>query len=152
MPDNRVPGWLSSVSWLAGTAAAMFLSGSAMMGLIVVTQPNYVPEAYHGYLFTVMVASFALFVNTVLARYLPRLEGVVFVLFIIAFMATLVVLWVLAPRLSAGGKRDAHGDDSSLIVRAAEVFGTITKGEGWSSLGLSLLVSQSAIMFLIVGE
>lgn len=94
-------GWLSSIAWLAGTASAMFLSGSAMMGLLVVTQPGYAPEAWHGYLFTVMVASFALFVNTVLARHLPRLEGIVFVLFVIAFMATLVVLWVLAPRLSA---------------------------------------------------
>ena len=39
-----------------------------------------------------------------------------------------------------------------LTQKLAEVFGTFTKGEGWSSLGLSLLVSQSAIMFLIVGE
>ena len=39
-----------------------------------------------------------------------------------------------------------------LNATAAEVFGTITKGEGWSSLGLSLLVSQGAIMFLIVGK
>lgn len=33
-----------------------------------------------------------------------------------------------------------------------EVFGSITKGEGWDSLSLSLLVSQGAIMFLIVGK
>lgn len=80
----------------------MFLSGSAMMGLVVVTQPNYSPQAWHGYLFTVMVASFALFVNTLLARHLPRLEGIVFLLFVVAFVATLVVLWAVAPRLSAG--------------------------------------------------
>ena len=112
----------------------MFLSGSTMQGLIVINSPDYVPQAYQAYLFVVMVATFAAFVNTVLARFLPRLEGIVFVLFTLAFMATLIVLWVLAPRLTA-----------------AEVFGTITKGAGWSSVGLSLLVSQSAIMFLIVG-
>ena len=73
-----------------------------MQGLIVVTQPNYVPKPYQAYLFVVMVATFALLVNTLLARSLPRLEGVVFVLFTLAFMATMVVVWVLAPRLSAG--------------------------------------------------
>lgn len=88
------------MAWLAGTASGMFLSGSAMMGLIVVTQPNYAPQAWHGYLFTVMIASFAFFVNTVLARHLPRLEGVVFVLFVMAFVATIVVLWVVAPDFS----------------------------------------------------
>ena len=72
-----------------------------MQGLLVVTQPNYVPQPYQGFLFVVMVATFALAVNTLLARYLPRLEGFVFVLFILAFMATLVVLWSLAPLLSA---------------------------------------------------
>ena len=73
-----------------------------MQGLLVVTQPDYVPQPYQGFLFVVMVATFALTVNSLLARFLPRLEGVVFVLFVLAFMATLVVLWVLAPRLTAG--------------------------------------------------
>ena len=80
----------------------MFLSGSAMQGLVIVGNPNYVPQPYQGFLFVVMVATFALAVNTLLARHLPRLEGVVFVLFVLAFMATMVVLWVLAPRLTAG--------------------------------------------------
>ncbi|KAK5170950.1 uncharacterized protein LTR77_004094 [Saxophila tyrrhenica] len=132
---SYLSGWLSSIAWLSGNAGGMFISGSAMQGLIVATQPNYVPEPYQGYLFVVMVATFALLVNTLLARHLPRLEGIVFVFFILAFMATLVVLWVLAPRLTA-----------------AEVFTTFTKGEGWDSLGISLLVSQGAIMFLIVGS
>lgn len=81
-----------------------------------------------------MIATFALVANTLLARHLPRLEGPVFVLFVLAFIAVLAVLWTVAPQLTAD-----------------EVFGTITKGPGWDSLGLSLLVSQGAIMFLIVG-
>ena len=39
-----------------------------------------------------------------------------------------------------------------LTSAAAEVFQTIHQGSGWSDLGLSLLVGQSAIMFLIVGR
>ena len=35
---------------------------------------------------------------------------------------------------------------------SGQVFSTIRAGAGWNSLGLSLLASQSAVMFLIVGE
>ena len=47
----------------------------------------------------------------------------------------MVVLWVLPPHLTA-----------------AEVFQTFKKGPGWSTLGLSMLASQSNILFLIIGE
>jgi choline transport protein len=132
---NVSVGWFSCIAWQAGTAGGMFLAGTTMQGLVVATHPDYVPQPYQGFLFVVMVATFALAANTLLARYLPRLEGPVFVLFFLAFIAVLAVLWTIAPQLTA-----------------AEVFGTITKGPGWDSLGLSLLVSQGAIMFLIVGQ
>lgn len=100
-----------------------------------------------------MIVSFGLLVNTFLARFLPRLEGIIFIVFTLAFISFMVVLWVLAPRLTAGkGAKFRQSLDSRLMIRAAEVFGTITKGSGWSSLGLSLMSGQSAIMFLIVGE
>ena len=80
----------------------MFLAGSSMQGLVIATQPNYAPQPYQGFLFVVMIATFALAANSLLARHLPRLEGVVFVFFVVAFIVTVVVLWVLAPRLTAG--------------------------------------------------
>lgn len=79
-----------------------------MQGLLIVTKPDYVPQAWQGYLFVVMVATFALIVNSTLARFLPRLEGIVFVLFTLTFMATLVVVWVLAPTLTAGTRPILH--------------------------------------------
>lgn len=72
-----------------------------MQGLIVAGNPDYVPQPYHGYLFTVMVATFALAVNSLLARYLPRLEGIVFVLFVLAFMGKSLI----GQRKSAGHMR-----------------------------------------------
>lgn len=39
-----------------------------------------------------------------------------------------------------------------LIITIAEVFSSIENGSGYDSIGLSLLASHSAIMFLIVGE
>ncbi|KAF2718641.1 amino acid transporter [Polychaeton citri CBS 116435] len=132
---SYIAGWLSSLSWLCGTSGAMFLTGTTMQGLIVATNPSYVPQPWQGYLFVVMIASAGVLVNTVLARYLPRLEGIMFIIFTMAFMAFMVVLWVLAPRLTT-----------------TEVFQTIQKGSGWGTLGLSLLASQSAVMFLLVGS
>lgn len=79
----------------------MYLVGLLMQALIVLTNPTYIPKAWQGYLFVVMISSFGLLVNTVLARALPKLEGVVFMLFTLSFLAIVVVLWVLSPRLTA---------------------------------------------------
>ena len=126
---------MSLLSWLAGVAGGMFLAGEAMQGLIILTQPSYVPQPWQGYLFVVMIASVGLAVNSVLARHLPKLEGVVFVMFTIFFIVILAVLWVLSPRLTA-----------------SEVFQTFDKGGGWPTLGISMLAGQSNLMFVIIGK
>ena len=66
---------------------------------------------------------------------MPRLEGVVIIFFCLAFLVFLVVMWVLPPHLTA-----------------AEVFQTFEAGDGWSSLGLAMLSSQSNILFVLLGE
>ena len=69
------------------------------------------------------------------ARHLPKLEGVIIIVFCLAFAVFLVVFWVLAPHLTA-----------------AKVFQTFETGNGWSSLGLAMLSSQSNILFVLLGE
>jgi len=80
----------------------MFLAGATMQGLLVVNKPEYVPEPYQGYLFAVMIVTVGVLTNTFAARWLPRLEGIIFIVFVLAFLAFMIVLWVLPPRLSAG--------------------------------------------------
>jgi hypothetical protein len=95
-------GWLSSLSWTAGLASGSVLIANTFQGLIVVANPDYVPQKWQAYLFTVMIATFSLFVNTFLARWLPRQEGFFLLLFSLAFIAVVAVSWALGPRLSAG--------------------------------------------------
>jgi hypothetical protein len=40
-----------------------------------------------------MLITVGILVNTVLARWLPRLEGLIFIIFIVTFLAVEVVLW-----------------------------------------------------------
>ena len=66
---------------------------------------------------------------------MPRLEKAVFIIFCLAFLVFLIVLWVIPPHLTA-----------------AEVFQTFQAGSGWRSLGLAMLSSQSNILFVLLGE
>lgn len=102
-----------------------------------------------------MIVTVGVVVNTLFARFLPRLEGIIFIVFTLAFISFLIVLWVLPPRLTAGewwAQNLLTLGTSYSNECAAEVFRSVQGGGGWSSLGLNLLTAQSAIMFLIVGE
>jgi len=71
-------------------------------GLIVINNTNYDPQPYQAWLLGVMIISTGVLVNTILARWMPRLEGAILVLFTLTFIAVMAVLWVLAPTLTAG--------------------------------------------------
>lgn len=81
----------------------------------------------------IAISLFAVFFNTVLARKLPLLEGIILVVHICAFVGIIVTLWVLAPRSVA-----------------AEVFGGFTDA-GWHSLGGSTLIGITAGILPLVG-
>lgn len=95
--------------------------------------PDYVFEAWHGTLLMIAISLFAVFFNTVLARKLPLVEGIVLVVHICAFIGIIVTLWVLAPRSDA-----------------AAVFGGFTDA-GWHSLGGSTLIGITAGILPLVG-
>lgn len=97
----RLTGWLASVAWLAGLAGGVFISGLTYQGEIVANNLSYIPQPYQAWLLGVMIITVGVLINTVLARWLPRLEGIIFILFVLAFLTVMVVLWVLAPRLTS---------------------------------------------------
>lgn len=68
-----------------------------LTGLIILRNPDYVAEAWHGTLLAIATALAALAFNVFLARKLPLLEGILVVIHILGFFAVLVTLWVLAP-------------------------------------------------------
>ena len=112
------------------------MAGTMIQGLLVLNYPSYVFERWHGTLLVFAVAGFAVVFNTVLAKKLPLIEGVVLVIHIFGFFAILVPLWVLGPR----------GD-------ARTVFTEFSNFTGWNSAGTATIVGVlGAILPLLGGD
>ena len=128
-------GWLSTLSWLAGTTTGLYLTGYLITGLAALANPGYKPSPYQGYLLVILVTIVAILINTFLAKYLPQLEGFIAIFVVLAYATVLVVLWVLGPKLTA-----------------KEVFGTFTGDAGWSTYGLNLMAVQGLVAAFFIGE
>lgn len=116
-------GWLCVLGWQAGTASSCFLAGTEIQGLIVLNYDTYVYKHWHGTLLAMAVILLCAVFNTILAKRLPLVEGIVLVLHICGFFAILIPLWVLAPRSSS-----------------REVWTVFEDSNGWGSNGLACLV------------
>lgn len=127
-------GWLCVLGWQTMAASAAFLCGTQIQGLIVLNNPNYTYEAWHGTLLTIAVAAFAVLFNTALAKHLPAVEGLILVIHVFSWVGIIVSLWVLAP-----------------MVDAKTVFTTFSDNGGWGSLGGSSLVGITASLMPLLG-
>ncbi len=72
---SYITGWLCFTGWQSGLTAICFISGTIIQGLIVLNNPDYVFQAWHGTLLTIAVCMFAIIFNTVIASKLPLVEG-----------------------------------------------------------------------------
>ncbi|KAH7128601.1 amino acid/polyamine transporter I [Dendryphion nanum] len=132
---SYVVGWLCVLGWQTGIPSIAYLAGTQIQGLIVLNNPTYMPERWHGTLLVIAVATFSIIFNTLLARKLPLIEGIILVLHIFGFFAIFITLWVLAPRSTS-----------------SQVFTTFQDNAGWGSIGLSCLVGQLAPIFSLLGS
>lgn len=82
----------------------------------------------------IAVAGVATFVNTLGARYLPLFEGIVLLLHFLGFLVVVIILLVLAPKISA---------------RA--VFTTFNNGGGWLNAAAACTVGQLSSLFSFLG-
>lgn len=131
---SYIVGWLCVLGWQTGIASIAFLAGGQIQGLVILNNGSYVPERWHGTLLVIAVATFAILFNTLLARKLPLIEGIVLVLHIFGFFAVFITMWVLGPR-----------------TPAKEVFSGFQDNAGWGSVGLSVLVGQLSPIFALLG-
>lgn len=127
-------GWLCVLGWQVGNTAIGYLCGTIIQGLVILNNPSYQPQSWHGTLIIFAVLTFCFVFNAFLASKLPLLEGVVVVFHIAGFFAILIVLWVLAD-----------------TTPASEVFTTFNNGGGWSTQGASCLVGILSPVFSFVG-
>lgn len=131
---SYIVGWLCVLGWQVGNTSIAFLSSQQIQGLIILNNPNYVPQRWHLTLLVIGIVTFCQLFNTFLARKLPLVEGIVLILHICGFFVILVPLWVL-------------GEPSN----TKEVFTTFSDGGGWGSMGLSCLVGMLSPIFSFIG-
>ena len=127
-------GWLCVLGWQAGTASGCYLAGTIIQGLAVLNYPDYTPQRWHGSLIAIALAFFSLFINALLAKLLPSIEGTILLLHLFGFLAVLVPLWTLAPHASA------H-----------DVFTTFNDGGDWHNSGLATLVGILSVQLSLIG-
>lgn len=68
------------LGWQAGLLSVGFVVGTVIQGLIVLNNPSYVFERWHGTLLVWAITGFCVIFNTLLAKRLPAIEGVVLVI------------------------------------------------------------------------
>ncbi|KAJ5222250.1 uncharacterized protein N7469_008490 [Penicillium citrinum] len=137
---SYITGWLSVLGWQAAFASICFLCGTLIQGLLVFNYsdgPGYIYgfERWHGTLLTIAIAAVGTVVNTLGARLLPPLEGVILFLHLGGFLAVLVPMWAMGP-----GKAPDFA-----------VWKEFTNSGGWSGMGLACLVGQLTPLFSWTG-
>ncbi|XPS71073.1 hypothetical protein M3J09_003258 [Ascochyta lentis] len=147
---SYVVGWMSTLSWQAGNAADCFLTGTIAQALLVVNDPEYEPQRWHGTLFVFAMVChrktrqqkvtdgqiFLVYaLNTWGHDLWPRVQNGLMILHVLAFLAVVITLWCLAPHRTP-----------------RDVFTKLTNNGGWSSTGLSLMVGQISAIYSILGS
>ena len=133
--SSRSIGWLTVAGWQASIASSAYLEGVLIQNLIEVVRPDYTPKLWHGTLLCYGVLLLCVFVNTLAATKLPRIEIVLLVVYVLSFFGIVVPLVYLAP----------HGN-------AHDVFATLVNGGGWSTQGSSFFVGLSGNAFAFLGK
>lgn len=82
----------------------------------------------------IAASAFAILFNTIIAKRLPLIEGLLLVLHVLGIFAIIIPLWILAPR--------AH---------ASDVFLTFVNNGGWPTTGLSVMVGLPIPFISLMG-
>lgn len=132
---SYLTGWITVIAWQAATGSAVLLCGQMIQGLAVLNFPDYVPQRWQATLIFYAVITLTLFVNTYLARILPKIEALILVIHIVGFFGILIPLVYLAPK----------GNTS-------DVFNSFFNLGEWQTKGLSFFVGAVTTMFAFIGS
>ena len=127
-------GWICMTGWQAGLLSVGFIAGTVIQGLIVLNNPSYVFERWHGTLLVWAITAFCVIFNTALAKRLPLVEGIVLCIHMLGFLAVVIPLWILSPRATA-----------------TEALMTFSNGGRWPTLGLSAMIGLLTPMGSLLG-
>lgn len=132
-PFSYFIGWMSTLSWQAGTASGPFLVGTLIQSSAVVMYPDYAPTNWQGTLMVIAVTILVWVLNIWGARIMPMFQNIMLVVHVFGFLAIIIVFWVLSPRATA-----------------EVTFTQFTNTGGWSSTGLALMVGQLSAIYACI--
>lgn len=118
-----ITGWIATIGWNANTAAGIFFSGTLIQGLLTLNDSSYDYQRWHGTLLMWAALLVVILVNTIAARLLPKIEGMILVLHTLGFFAILIPMVHLSDHNSA-----------------RTVFTDFENSAGWNSNGLAFFV------------
>ena len=127
-------GWLAVFGWMAAMILTCYFSSQQVQSLISLWHAEYIPHPWHSSILTVMFTFLAVGINIFLVRKLAFIEGIVFIVYIAAFIFFLVVFWVMGEHRSA---------DS--------VFTEFSSDDGWPSTFLACIINISSPVITLVG-
>lgn len=110
------------------------LAGTMIQGLLVLNYPEYVFERWHGTMLMFAALLMVFFVNTVAARLLPKIEGLILIIHVLGFFAILIPLIYFSDKNAA-----------------AWTFGEFVDAAGWSSNGVSFFVGLISTNLPFIG-
>lgn len=122
---------------------------------MVLNKSDYVPQAWHAVLLTFATVSVAVVFNTLLAKKLPLVEGVVLILHVGGFFAILIPLWFVHlsdPSLEGIFKLTIAYRVFAPRTPSADVWVNFSVASGWPSVGLSCLVGLTGPVYALIGS
>ncbi|KAK0637101.1 GABA permease-like protein [Bombardia bombarda] len=132
-PLSYFTGWMSTLSWQAGTASGPFLVGTLIQSSVIVMYPEYAPTTWQGTLMVIAVTLIVWILNIWGARGMPMFQNIMLVVHVLGFLAIVVVFWALSPRATA-----------------EVTFLEFRNDGGWSTTGLSLMVGQISAIYACI--
>lgn len=131
---KQISGWLCVLAWQTGVASGAYPIAAQIQGLLLLNDPSYSLERWHGTLLAIAIVLVAVIVNTTLVKQLPKIEVLMLCLGICGFISVVTVLWTLAPR-----------------TPAQVVFTEFQNNGGWPNTGLSTLIGMTGPVFVFAG-
>ncbi|KAL2828349.1 GABA permease [Aspergillus pseudoustus] len=134
-PFSYTAGWITVFGWQAVAGSAPFLAGTMIQGLLVLNNPGYVYERWHGTLLYWAVLAVALVINTMAIKLLPAIEVTMMILHVGLYVVLLIAMLVLAPTKGS----------------ASFVFTTFTNSSGWENDGVAWCIGMLSAAYVMVG-
>lgn len=122
------------MGWQCAIVSIAYLAGTIIQGLLVLNNPDYDVQRWHGTLLVIAITLFSIIFNTFLAKRLPFVEVLILILHVCGLFAIIIPLWVLGPRRSA-----------------KQVFTEFNNGGDWNSSATATLVGFSTTITALIG-